>query len=61
MIFKIYNNWGEVIFESHDQAHGWDGKRDGVNQPVGVYVYTVEATTLDDVQHTIKGDVTLLR
>ncbi|MCO6499417.1 MAG: PKD domain-containing protein [Vicingus serpentipes] len=61
LIFKIYNNWGEVIFESRDQAHGWDGKRDGVDQPVGVYVYTVEATTLDDVQHTIKGDVTLLR
>jgi gliding motility-associated-like protein len=59
--FRIYNNWGEIIFESNDQSIGWDGKRDGVDQPIGVYIYTVRATTLDDVQHSIKGDVTLLR
>lgn len=59
--FRIYNNWGEIIFESDDQSNGWDGTRDGVDQPIGVYVFTVRATTLDDVQHSIKGDVTLLR
>lgn len=59
--FKIYNNWGELIFESEDQANGWPGTKDGVDQPVGVYIYTVRAVTLDDEQHTIKGDVTLLR
>lgn len=59
--FNIYNNWGELIFTSNDQKYGWDGKRKGVEQPLGVYVYTVKATTLDDVKHEIKGDVTLLR
>ncbi|PJA07555.1 MAG: hypothetical protein COX70_06240 [Flavobacteriales bacterium CG_4_10_14_0_2_um_filter_32_8] len=59
--FKIYNNWGELIFESTQQSKGWDGTRDGVIQPIGVYIYTVRAVTLDDEQHTIKGDVTLLR
>jgi gliding motility-associated-like protein len=59
--FKVYNNWGELIFESADQAIGWDGTRNGVEQPVGVYVYTVRAVTLDDEKHSIKGDVTLLR
>ena len=59
--FRIYNNWGELIFESDDQSIGWPGTKDGVDQPVGVYVYTVRAVTLDDEQHTIKGDVTLLR
>lgn len=59
--FKIYNNWGELIFESIDQNIGWDGTRDGIEQPIGVYIYTVKAVTLDDTQHTIKGDVTLLR
>jgi len=28
---------------------------------MGVYVYTVKATTLDDVQHELSGDVTLIR
>lgn len=59
--FKIYNNWGEVIYESADQSKGWDGTKDGVAQPIGVYIYTVRATTMDDIPHTIKGDVTLLR
>ncbi|GAB4248300.1 MAG: hypothetical protein Kow0079_00390 [Vicingaceae bacterium] len=59
--FKVYNNWGELIFESSDQSIGWDGTRDGVEQPLGVYVYTVQGITYDDVQHSIKGDVTLIR
>lgn len=59
--FRIYNNWGEIIFESDDQSKGWDGTRNGIDQPIGVYVFTVRATTLDDAQHSIKGDVTLLR
>jgi gliding motility-associated-like protein len=59
--FRIYNNWGELIFESDEQKRGWDGTRNGVAQPVGVYVYTVRAVTLDDEKHSIKGDVTLLR
>jgi len=59
--FRIYNNWGELIFESNDQRTGWDGKRDGIEQPIGVYVYTVEGTTEDDEFHKLSGDVTLLR
>ncbi|OFY89159.1 MAG: hypothetical protein A3K10_14070 [Bacteroidetes bacterium RIFCSPLOWO2_12_FULL_31_6] len=59
--FKIYNNWGELIFESDQQSKGWDGTRNGAAQPIGVYIYTVNAVTLDKEQYTIKGDVTLLR
>lgn len=59
--FRIYNSWGELIFESDEQSKGWDGTRDGANQPIGVYIYTVRAVTLDDEKHSIKGDVTLLR
>lgn len=59
--FRIYNQWGQLIFESHDQAIGWDGTFNGVPQPLGVYVYVVGATTLDDVFSEVSGDVTLLR
>ncbi|PCJ27232.1 MAG: hypothetical protein COA97_04515 [Flavobacteriales bacterium] len=59
--FRIYNNWGELIFESNEQSKGWDGTRNGIEQPIGVYIYTVRAVTLDDEDHAIKGDVTLLR
>ncbi len=59
--FKIYNNWGLLIFESNEQKKGWDGTKDGIEQPLGVYVYTIKAVTLDDSQYELKGDVTLLR
>lgn len=59
--FDIYNNWGEIIFTSTEQSVGWDGTYNLAIQPMGVYVYTVKATTLDDVQHELSGDVTLIR
>lgn len=59
--FRIYNNWGELIFTSEKQSVGWDGKRKGVDQPIGVYVYTVYGVTEDGQEHNLSGDVTLLR
>jgi gliding motility-associated-like protein len=59
--FKIYNNWGELIYISDKQSEGWDGKRKGIDQPIGVYVYTVFAVTDDGEEHHLSGDVTLLR
>lgn len=59
--FNIYNNWGQLIFTSNDQSIGWDGTYKDVPQPMSVYVFTVKAITMDDVEHVITGDVTLLR
>lgn len=61
MELRIYNKWGELIFVSTSQAVGWDGTRDGIEQPVGVYVYTVHAVTPDGQAHYLEGDVTLVR
>ncbi|MGM0479245.1 MAG: PKD domain-containing protein [Bacteroidota bacterium] len=59
--FKVYNNWGEVIFETQDASIGWDGTYKGVEQPVGVYVWTVRATTTDGEEHELSGDTSLIR
>jgi gliding motility-associated-like protein len=59
--FKVYNNWGEVIFESNDASIGWDGTYKNVAQPIGVYVWTVKATTTDGAPHEISGDSSLIR
>lgn len=60
--FKIYNNWGQVIFETNDPSSlGWDGKYNGVDQPVGVYVYVAVVKTYDDEEHSLSGDVSLIR
>ncbi len=59
--FRIYNNWGELIFISTRQQDGWNGQRNGKDQPIGVYVYTIKAVLVDETSHELKGDVTLLR
>ena len=50
-----------LIFESSEQAKGWDGKRNNIDQAIGVYVYTVIGTTEEDKEYKLSGDVTLLR
>jgi gliding motility-associated-like protein len=57
---KIYNNWGELIFET-DKPEGWDGRVKGIEQPAGVYVYTIYCISEDNEEHKLSGDVTLLR
>ena len=38
---SIFHRWGEQVFHSHDIDQGWDGTRDGVKCPSGVYVYLI--------------------
>jgi gliding motility-associated-like protein len=38
---SIYNRWGEMLFETTDINHGWDGIYKGKACPSGVYVYRV--------------------
>ncbi|HEY9262684.1 gliding motility-associated C-terminal domain-containing protein [Chitinophaga sp.] len=59
--FRIYNQWGQLVFTSKDQRQGWDGTMSGQKQPVGVYVYIVKATMQDGTVITKKGNVTLMR
>jgi gliding motility-associated-like protein len=59
--FVIYNRWGQKVFESNDINKGWDGTFNGTPQPVGVYVYTVEAYTYKGVKLVKNGNITLLR
>lgn len=58
---RVYNNWGQLIFETNDQLEGWDGKFKGVDQPLGVYVWVVEVEMLNSKTIKKTGDVTLLR
>ncbi|RYZ98599.1 MAG: gliding motility-associated C-terminal domain-containing protein [Sphingobacteriaceae bacterium] len=58
---RVYNQWGEFVFESQNILQGWDGTYRGRQQPTGVYVYYVDATFNSGAVKTFKGTVTLLR
>lgn len=38
---KIYNRWGDVVYESSDYKNDWDGKREGKTLPEGTYYYLI--------------------
>lgn len=59
--FRVYNQWGQLVFTSKDQRQGWDGTMSGQKQPVGVYVYILRATMQDGTVITKKGNITLMR
>lgn len=61
MAFYIYDQWGELLFTSTNIQNGWDGTYKGAKEPVGVYVYSVQATMIDGRKVTKKGTITLLR
>lgn len=58
---KIYNRWGEKLYESNECKNTWNGLYKGVNVPEGVYVYIIEAMGADGNRYLLKGDVTLLK
>jgi gliding motility-associated-like protein len=61
MRFTVFNQWGEKIFESTDQAKGWDGRNKGKAQPSGVYLYVVKFVLKDGSTVERKGSINLIR
>lgn len=61
MTFRIYNRWGEKVFESTEQSKGWDGRYKGVMQEMEVYGYTLKVEFFDGTKDSKSGNITLLK
>jgi gliding motility-associated-like protein len=59
--FKVYNRWGELMFETNEIRNGWDGLYKGHPQVSDVYIWTVEAIGVDDKYYKRSGVSILLR
>ena len=59
--FRIYNRFGELLFESNDFDVGWNGIYKNKIQNIETYIYTVEALTYGDEVISKKGNISLLR
>lgn len=59
---KLYNRWGELIYESNNPDEKWDGTYGGVLVPQGTYTWTIEAKDLNnDNKYLYNGHVNVLR
>jgi len=57
----IFNRFGERIFSTSNDSAGWDGRIDGEDAAMGVYVYQVEMQDVFGTPHTYNGHLTLVR
>lgn len=42
--FRVFNRYGQLVFETKDWTRKWDGTVDGRPQPTGTYVWTLRYT-----------------
>jgi gliding motility-associated-like protein len=58
--FAVFDRWGEKVFESSDQANGWDGTMKGKRLDSAVFVYYLTAT-VDGKEVKKHGNITLIK
>lgn len=61
MEMRIYNRWGEKVFETKDLNGGWDGYYQSKEAPEGVYVCFIELMGNNGFRQIHKTDITLMR
>ena len=58
---EIFDRWGTKVFSTRDEKQGWDGTIDGVDAPMGVYMYRLKYRSVQEELKDVQGSLTLLR
>lgn len=58
--FKIFNRWGQLVYESTDLEEGWDGHHNGKLAEMDAFAYQVNVVFRDGETKTLQGNVTIL-
>jgi gliding motility-associated-like protein len=52
---RIFNRWGELVYETNDINNGWNGKFKGKEQAIGTYIYYIKAKSAN-INKTIESN-----
>jgi gliding motility-associated-like protein len=55
LAFKIFNSWGEVIFEGQGKEDFWDGNFRGQPCPAGPYQYILQYAGSSEENNSFSG------
>ena len=58
---KVFNRWGQKVYDNGTNAQGWDGQFNSNDLPTDVYVYQVIIEQPNGERVEQQGDVTLIR
>jgi gliding motility-associated-like protein len=59
--FRIFNVWGELVFQTNNLNEGWDGSTNGKINETGVYVYELEGKCQNGYDIKKTGNITAVR
>lgn len=59
--FRVFNRWGQLVFETHRVNDGWDGRSNGQLQSPGTYVWIAQGKNLLGKVIQEKGSFVLIR
>ena len=59
--FKIFNRWGNLVFETTRLDEGWDGTTSGKAQNIDTYAYYIRVITEHGYETEKKGNFLLLK
>jgi gliding motility-associated-like protein len=60
-MFRVFNRYGQLVFETSQWMKGWDGMYKGRPQPVGNYVWVLKGKGRNGKMIEMKGNVVLVR
>lgn len=59
--FRIYNRWGNMLYQTNINGEGWDGKYRGVLQQSDTYTWILSGKMSDGKPFTLSGKTVLIR
>jgi gliding motility-associated-like protein len=59
--FRVFNRWGQLLFETHNPRQLWDGNFHGKKQPAETYVWTAEGLGINGQTIIRRGQTILIR
>ena len=60
--FFIFNRWGELLYETNNLTHGWNGTYQGKLVRNGVYIWTISLKDqYTGVRRSFNGHVTVIK
>jgi len=62
LVFRVYNRYGQMVFETRDWQVKWDGTVNGRKQSTGNYTWVLSYTNEDTgKKFNMKGNTVLIR
>ncbi len=59
--FRVYNRYGQMVFETTQWLKGWDGTFMGKKQPIDAYVWMIKGLSRDGKIVEMKGQVLIVQ